>query len=127
MVHLYPILHTLDHELTHGFTLTCRLIATSAAVAIGAIGILAVEVVRTSALKIAAFNVPSMVIHHVQDDLDTGLVQSMHHLLELADAHFGLVGICRITALGHVIVHRVITPVVLRLVKARLINRCIVK
>ena len=67
-----------------------------------------------------------MIVDHVHDHTDTCLVQGHHHLLEFPDTDFGLVRIGRIGAVGHVIVFRVISPVVLRLVEAGLVHRRIV-
>ena len=127
MILFDPIFHTLDHKLAHGFALAGRLVAAATAVAVGAVGVLAVEVVGTCALEVAAVDIPGVVIHHVEDDLDACLVQRLHHLLKLADARFGFVGIGRVAALGHVIVHGIIAPVVLWLIEAGLIDRRIVK
>ena len=127
VVLLHPIFHALDHITAHGFTFTGGLVAAAAAVAVGAVGILAVKVVGPSQLEVAAVDVPGVVIYYIQNDLDAGLVECLHHLLELVDAHLGLVGIGGVATLGHVIVHRVITPVILRLVEAGLIDRGIVK
>ena len=127
MVLADPIFHAFDHEIAHAFALAGRFVAASAAVAVGAVGVLAVEVVGTGALEVAFVNVPGVVVHHVKDDLDVGIVERLDHLLELADAYFRLVGVGGVAALGHIVVHRVIAPVVLRLVEARLIDRGVVK
>ena len=63
-----------------------------------------------------------MVIDHVEDDGDASFVERLHHLLELQDATDGIIGVGGIAAFGHVVVHRVVAPVVLGLVEARLIN-----
>ena len=127
VVFLDPIFHALDHELAHRLSLACRLVATTAAVAVTAVGILAVEVVGTGKLEVTAVNVPGVVVHHVEDDFDTRRVQGLHHLLELVDTYLGLIGVGRIASLGHVVVHRVITPVILRFVQACLVHRGIVE
>ena len=54
-------------------------------------------------------------------------MQRLHHLLELVDAHLGFGGVGRVAAFGHIVVHRVITPVVLRGVEAGLIDRSVVE
>ena len=127
VVLVHPVFHALDHELAHALALAGRLVATTAAVAVGAIGILAVVVVGTGELEVAAVDVPGVVINHIEDDLDARFVQGLDHLLELADAHLGLIGVGGVTALGHVVVHRVIAPVILRLRQTGLIDRGIVK
>ena len=71
-------------------------------------------------------DVVGVVIDHVEDDADAGFVECLHHLLELIDAHLRLVGIGRIAAFGHIVVHWVVAPVILRLVKTRFVNRSII-
>ena len=52
-------------------------------------------------------------------------MQALDRLLELADAHLAARRIARIAALRHVVIHRVIAPVELRVV-ARLVHRAVV-
>ena len=63
-----------------------------------------------------------MVINHIEDDGNACLMHGLHHLLELLDTTGSIVGIGRVTSLGHVVVHRVVAPVILRLIEACLIN-----
>ena len=67
-----------------------------------------------------------MVIHHVKDNSNTYFMKCVHHLLELADTAIGVVGIGRVTTLGHVIVHRVVTPVIFVITKTCLVHRAII-
>ena len=71
-------------------------------------------------------DIEGMIIHDVQNHGNSGFVQALHHLFELTDATGRVVGIGRISALWHIIVHRVISPVVLWLRKTGLVNRTIV-
>ena len=64
-----------------------------------------------------------MIIHHIEDDGNADLVQGLHHLFELADAHLRAIGVGGVAAVRHVIVHRVVAPVVLRFVEACLVHR----
>lgn len=54
-----------------------------------------------------------MVIHYVEHQFDTCPVQCLYHLLELADACLGISGIGRVASLRHVVVQRVVAPVIL--------------
>ena len=72
------------------------------------------------------FYVVSMVVHHVEDDGNTRLMKGIHHLLELTDAAVGVVRIRGIAAFGHVIVHRIVTPVILIVTQTCLVHRAIV-
>ena len=121
-----PIFHALNHEFAHQRLLRSCLVAAARTVRIGAVGILAIEIIGKGALEIAAVDVERMVIHHVENDADARLVQCLHHLLELPDAYFGLVGVGGIRPLGYIVVQWVIAPVVLRLVEFRLIHRGII-
>ena len=127
VVFLDPILHALNHELAHSLAFARRLVTATAAVAVGAVGVLAVVVIGTRALEVAAVDVPGVVVHHVENHLNASLVQSLYHLLEFVDTYFGLVGVGGVSAFGYIVVYRVIAPVILRLIQARLIDRCIVK
>ena len=71
-------------------------------------------------------DVVSVVIHHIEDDADVCVVESLHHLLELTDAHFGLIGIRGVAALRHIVVHRVVAPVVLVVSETGLVDRAVV-
>ena len=127
MIFINPILHAFQHELTHQWLLGSRLIATSRTIGILAVSRLTIIHIRISQLEVAVVDVESMVIHHVEDDTDARLVKSLHHLLELLDTSHGVVRVGGITALWHIVVLRVVTPVVLRSVQLGFIYRSIVE
>ena len=83
---------------------------------------LTIVIVGISALEIAPLYIIRMVVHHIEDDTDACLVESLHHLFELTDATCGVVGISAVTPLWYIVVDRVIAPVILRLVKFRLVH-----
>ena len=64
-----------------------------------------------------------MVVDHVEDYADARLVQLLHHLLKLFYAHAWLGGVGRVGALWHIIVQRVVAPVVLCHIRLRLVDR----
>ena len=123
---LYPILDGLQHEAAHHGLLRGGLVATARTVGILSVGSLAIIVVGIGALEIGVVDVVGVVIHHVEDDGNACLVQGLHHLLELLDTGNGVVGVGGIAALGHVVVDRVVAPVVLVVAKTRLIDRAVV-
>ena len=84
---------------------------------------MAVEIPRNRTFKVAAFRHGRMVINHIHDHTDTRLMQSHDHLLELTDAHVGLVRVGRIRTFRHVVVLRIISPVILRFVEPRFVDR----
>ena len=71
-------------------------------------------------------DVVGMVVHYVKDDTDAGLVKGLHHLLKFTNASSRVSRISRIAALRHIVVNRVVAPVILRLVETCLVNRTIV-
>ena len=67
-----------------------------------------------------------MVINDIKHYTDACLVQSLYHLLELADTDFRTIGIDRIRAFGHIVVQWVVAPVVFVFIQTGLIDRSIV-
>ena len=127
MVLFHPVTHALQHELPHERLLGSRLVAAARTVAWGSIGVIAIVIARIGLLEIAALQVESVIVNHVQYYPYARLVQGLHHLLELLDAGGGHIGICGIAAIRHVVVHGVISPVVLRRVQARLVYRGVIE
>ena len=63
-----------------------------------------------------------MVVDHVEDHAEAGLVKSLDHLLELLDAGNRIVRICRERALYSIVVERLVTPIVLVVLKTGLVD-----
>ena len=122
-----PIFHALLHEGTHDGLVGGRLVAAARAVAWRAVGIETIVGARPRELEVAVVEVEGVVVYHVEDYADARLVQCLHHLLELAYAHGGVIGVGAVAALRHVVVERVVAPVVLRHVEAGLIHRGVVE
>ena len=85
-----------------------------------------IVVVRIRPLEVGVLDVVGMVVHHVEDDSDASLMEGLHHLLELADAADGVVGVGGVTALRHVVVHRIVAPVELWRVQTCLVDGAVV-
>ena len=64
-----------------------------------------------------------MVVNNVHDYADARAVQSLNHLLALVDSNAAVVGICRITSLGDIVVNGIVAPVILFHNVLALINR----
>ena len=64
-----------------------------------------------------------MIIHYVHHHPDACPMKRHYHLLELPDTHFRLIGVGSIRTFRHVVVFRVISPVVLRSVELGFIHR----
>ena len=127
VVFFSPIVETLNHVLAHERLVAGCFVVASGTVAIRAIGILAIESVGVGALEIAVFNIHRVVIHHIENHGNTGIVERLHHLLKFAHTHFRLKGIGRIGAFGHVVVERVVAPIELRAFEVFFIHRSIVE
>ena len=67
-----------------------------------------------------------MVIHHIEHYADTSLMKGLHHLLEFLDTDSRIIRIGGIRAIGHIVVHRVVSPIVLCFVQTAFVYRCIV-
>ncbi len=126
MIFVNPVFHRLYHEAAHHGLFGGRLVAAAGAVGVSPVGILAVIIVGIGLLEIGVIDVVGMVIHHVENHADACLVEGLHHLLELADAAERIVGVGAVAALGHVIVHGIVAPVVLVVLEPRLVDRTIV-
>ena len=113
VVFVHPVQHRLYHKLAHEGFLACCLVAAAGTIRHLAVGRHAEVIAGVGEVEVAALNVEGVVIYHVEYHPDACLVQSLHHLLELTDACLGVGGIGSIGAFGHVIVERVIAPVIL--------------
>ena len=122
MVFIDPVLHALLHEGAHDRVVGGCLVAAARTVARCAVGVETIVDVRPRLLKIAVHEVESVVVDHVEDYSDAGFVQCLHHLFEFADAACRVVRIGAIASLRHIVVERVVAPVVLRLVETRLVH-----
>ena len=125
-----PVSHTLHHELAHHRLFRSRLVATA-----GAIGVCRsvliilnnpVIIVGIGTLEIGVHDIISVVIDHVEDHGDACLMECLYHLLELTDAADRVIGVGGIATLWHIIVDRVIAPVILWLVQTGLVHRAVV-
>ena len=121
MVFVDPVLHALYHKPAHHGLFAGGLVATA-----GAIGITSIIVIRIGALEVRVVDVVGMVIYHIENHGDACLMKGLYHLLELTDTAERIVGVGAIATLRHVIVYRVVAPVVLGLVEACLIHGTIV-
>ena len=123
MIFFCPIAHRLYHELAHHGALACRLVSAARSIASLSVGGSSIKISGNSTLKITAMKHSCVVKHHIHYYTDAGFMQSHNHLLKLFYADFGGIRICRIRAVGHIIVFRVVTPVVLRSILPCLVHR----
>ena len=118
-----PIADRLNHETPHHRTFTSRFIATSGSIRPFPFLVRPVKIPRYRTFEIASFRDRGMIVHHVHHYPDTCPVKGHHHLLEFPDTHIRFVRVGGIRTFRHVIILRVITPVVLWFVELRLIHR----
>ena len=126
MIFVNPVFHTLYHKLAHHRLLAGSLVAAARAIGVVTIGSLTIIVVGIGTLEVAVLYVVGMIVDDIEDNTDADFVQGLHHLFEFANARGRIVGVGGIAALRHVIVDRVIPPIVLWLVEARLIHGTVV-
>ena len=122
-----PIAHRLHHKAAHHLVIRRGLIAATRTVGERTVFVHTVEILRNHATKRTAVGIIRMVIHHIHHHADTRLMQRLNHRFRFANTAGGIIRIGRITAIGHVIVHRVITPVIAVLVECRFVNRSVVE
>ena len=122
MIFLHPPFERLDHVLAEHLLLRCSLVAAARAVEECAVLTHAVEIARHGAFETGVGSVCGVVIHHIQNHAETGLVESLDHLLELPDPGHRVIRVCRERTLDSVIVERLISPVVLVVLETGLVN-----
>ena len=121
VVFLRPVADGLDHVLPEHQLVGGRHVAAAGAVVKG-IGAGHAEVVTGDRLVegvvveepvavLVGVNVEGVVVDHVHDHADPGLVEGLNHFLELGDAGVAIVGIRGIGALGDVVVDGIVAPV----------------
>ena len=126
VIFVYPVEYGLHHVFTHHGTVAGCLVSATGPVCQFAVLCLAVEVAGHRTLKVAFFGVESMIINHIEYHADTCFVESLYHLLEFLDSYIGLIRIGGIRAVRHIVVLRIIAPVILCLVEFAFVHRCII-
>ena len=110
MVFLRPVGDGIDHVFAEHQMLGGGVVGTARAVGEGAVLVHAVVVVGHRVLEPGVSGI-GVVVHHVHDHADAGVVERLDHLLALLDAHRAVIRIGGKGALGHIVVDRVIAPV----------------
>ena len=68
-----------------------------------------------------------MVIYHIHHHAETGLVEGPDHPLHFGDPNLSVEGVRGIAALGYIVVHGIVAPVVLVQIRPALVDRAVVK
>ena len=111
MVFLGPVQHRFQDVAGAHAALAGQIVAAARAVGGGAVGVLAVEVPGLGAPQ-PGIQLIGVVVHHIHHHPEAVAVQSLHRGLQLPDTNGAVVGIGGIPAVGDVVIHRVIAPVV---------------
>ena len=103
------------------------LVATTRTIRVCAIGVEAVEILRNDTSQGASHDVVRMVIDHIHDHADTGFMECLNHHFRFANTACRIVRVGRITAVRHIVVHRIVAPIVPVLIQTGLVNTAIIE
>ena len=124
MVFLRPVEHGFQYIFPAHFPLARHVISAGGPIGDPAVVKHPVKIPGGSALEPGIQGV-RMIVYHIHDHAESPGMESLDHLLHLPDAHLASRRIGRIRPLRHIVVHRVITPVKLRILSC-LIHRAVV-
>ena len=105
-----PIAYAVHHKFAIHIAFGCGIVAAARPVGVRPVVIITIVVIRYDFIKIAV-GVRSVIVHHVHYYAQAVGVKRLHHLLELAHAHFAVIRVGGIAAFRRVVVLRVVAPV----------------
>ena len=126
MVFVYPVQYGLYHIFAHHRAVARRFVAACSGICKTAVRSLTIEISGNGTLEIALGRIESVIVHHVQHYADACLMQGLHHLFELTDTHIRFIRVGSVRAVGHIVILRVIPPVVFVLVQSGFVYRGII-
>ena len=115
MVLVRPILDGIDNVLADHGPLGGGVVAADGAVGVVALLVDAAEIAGDDVVEAEALRVIDMVVDHIQNDADSGLMKPLDHLLELLHTDLAVVGVRRVAALRDIVVDGIVAPVEARL------------
>ena len=124
MVFLRPVEHRLQNKLRTHLPLACHIIPAGGAVGYSSVVEHAVKIAGRSPLKPGVKRI-CMIVYNVHDHTESLSMERLDHLLHLPDTHLPVGRICGVGAFRHVIIHRVVSPVKLRILP-RLVDRTVI-
>ena len=124
MIFLCPVEHRFQYIFPAHFTLTRHIIPTGRSIRDPAVVKHPVKIPGSRALEPGIQRV-CMIIYYIHDHTKSPGMQRLDHLFHLPDTHLSSCRISRIRPLRHIVVHRVISPVKLRILSG-LIHRAVV-
>ena len=122
MIFVHPVFHTFHHIFTHHGTLRRCLITTPRSIGKIPFRCLTIKITGNGTLEIAPFGHCRMIIHHIHHHTDTCLMQRHHHLFKFTDTNLRSIRVGRIRTIWHIIILRVISPIVLRSIQLRFVH-----
>ena len=111
VVVLRPVGHRVDDVLAHHRTFGGGVVAATGVVDERTVVVIAEVVARDRLVERMVRGIVDMVVHHIHDDADVVLVQALDHLLHFGDAGARVARIGGVRAFRHVVVLRVVAPV----------------
>ena len=126
MILFCPVAHGFYNIFADHRVFRCHFISAGRSIGIP-LSIFSEKVIRFHLLKATVINIKGVIVYHVHDNAKACLMQCLYHLLKLPDADFSVERIRAIRPLRHIIIHRIIAPVILLLVRLRLINTSEIK
>ena len=124
MVFFCPVQNRFQYVFCTHFALARHIIAARRAVGDAAVVKYAVKIPGRSPLEPGIQRI-CVIIHHIHYNTEPLRMQYLYHFFHLPDAHLAMCRICGIGPLRYVVVHRIISPVELRIFSG-LIDRTIV-
>ena len=122
MIFLHPPLERLDHIFAEHFLLRSCLISAARTVEEASIFTHTVEISRHCAFETGLGCIRSVIVNHIENHAEAGLMKSLDHLLEFLDTGNRIVWVCRIRTLDSIVVVWIISPVILIVLKTCLIH-----
>ena len=127
MIFFYPIKNGLYHKLAHHRAFTCRLITASGTICQCPVFFLTIKITGNSTFKITFNGIKSMIINHIHYHTDTSSMQCLYHLFELFHTSGRLIRISWIRAIRHIIIRRIISPVIVVFFQFCFVDRSIIR
>ena len=125
VVFIRPVFHTVNDILAYHAPLGSGVIAAAGSVGKDIVCFPA-EISAGQHIEAESFGVVDMVIYHVHDNTQSGVMEGFHHLFHFFHTDFSMEGVCCIASFGNVEVGRIIAPVILLSDAAAFIHTAIV-
>ena len=126
MIFICPVVDRIHNIFPYHRTLGSRIVSASGTVRITAVRVRSGEIFRHQLVERECIRIVYMIIYHIHNDIDVTVMQRLYHLLHLFHPNFTVIRICRVGTLWHIVIHRIIPPVILRRIQLCLINGTVI-